>query len=182
LLSLLHASEARPFPLQPYDQNLLDQCIAEIVRENEERSVGFASLVQSLLLRLIALCLRATQRASGFGRHFRHTTWRYRVLTEQVLAMIREEAIREPELTLAEIAKRCGTSGNHLNRIVRQQTGSTVHQLLLRQRLELAKALLEKGEVNCTEAAFASGFHDSNYFSRAFRKVFGYSPSELGRR
>jgi AraC-like DNA-binding protein len=33
--------------------------------------------------------------------------------------------------------------------------------------------------MNCTEAAFESGFNDSNYFSRAFRKTYGHAPSEL---
>jgi len=51
----------------------------------------------------------------------------------------------------------------------------------LRHRLEHAATLLRSGKANCTEAAFAAGFNDSNYFSRAFRKVFGHAPSELGR-
>jgi len=38
---------------------------------------------------------------------------------------------------------------------------------------------LTGGEMNVTEAALSAGFNDSNYFARAFRKVHGYSPSEL---
>jgi AraC-like DNA-binding protein len=64
---------------------------------------------------------------------------------------------------------------------LKKQTSRTFHQLLLRHRLEQARGLLERGKMNCTEAAFESGFHDSNYFSRAFRKTYGFSPSEIGR-
>ena len=179
LLSLMHVETARPFQLSPMDHQLLDDCVSEIVRENEKRDVGYATLIQSLLLRLIALCLRATQRAQGFGEHFRHTAWRYRLLTERVLAVIRAEAARAPELTLPETARRCGASANHLNRILKSQTGQTFHQLLLRERLARARTLLERGEMNVTEAALDAGFNDSNYFARAFRKAHGYPPSQL---
>lgn len=181
LLSLLHAEKARPFQLRQMDQQLLDQCLDEIVAESEKRELGFAALIQAHLLRLLALCLRATQRASGFGEHFRHTSWRYQLLAERVLALIREHKTRVPELTLREAARTCGASANHLNLILKKQTGQTFHQLLLRARLELARQHLEGGQLNCTEAALESGFNDSNYFSRIFRKTFGYSPSQLGR-
>lgn len=181
LLSLLHTQHAKPFNLRPHDQQLIDECIEKIVLENEKRELGFASMIQSLLLRLIALCLRATQRATGFGEHFRHTSWRYHLVAERVAAIIRENAVRAPELTLRETAKLCGTSFNHLNRILKKQTARTFHQLLLRERLERARELLQQGKMNCTEAAFESGFNDSNYFSRAFRKTYGFPPSELGR-
>ena len=179
LLSLLHVETARPFQLSRMDHQLLDDCVGEIVNENDKREVGYATLIQSLLLRLIALCLRATQRAQGFGAHFRHTAWRYRLLTERVLAVIRKEAARAPELTLPEVARICGASANHLNRILKQQTGQTFHQLLLRERLSRARDLLARGKMNVTEAAFDAGFNDSNYFARVFRKVHGYPPSEL---
>jgi len=181
LLSLLHTEDAKPFHLRSHDQGLIDGCIDQIVVENEKREVGFASMIQSLLLRLIALCLRATQRATGFGDHFRHTSWRYHLIGERVNTIIRAHATRVPELTLREVARLCGTSQNHLNRILKKQTSHTFHQLLLQHRLEHARDLLQQGKVNCTEAAFESGFNDSNYFSRAFRKTYGYSPSELGR-
>lgn len=179
LLSLLHVETARPFQLSRMDHQLLDDCVAEIVSENVKREVGFATLIQSLLLRLIALCLRATQRAQGFGEHFRHTAWRYRLLTERVLAVIRAQAARVPELTLPEAARTCGASANHLNRILKQQTGHTFHQLLLRERLSRARDFLAGGEMNVTEAALEAGFNDSNYFARVFRKTHGYPPSQL---
>jgi AraC family L-rhamnose operon regulatory protein RhaS len=182
LLSLLHTENARPFHLQAVDQAQVDSCIALIVAENDEREVGYASMIQAHLLRLIALCLRATQRAQGFGQHFRHTAWRHRLIAERAQSIIREHATRHnPELSLVETARTCSTSANHLNRILKRHTGQTFNQLLLRHRLDCAAKLLRAGEANCTEAAFAAGFNDSNYFARAFRKVFGHTPSQLGR-
>ena len=99
-----------------------------------------------------------------------------------MLERVREDSTRVPELTLGEVARKCGASMNHLNRILKKQTGRTFHQLLLGERLARARELLDHGELNCTEAALESGFNDSNYFSRIFRKTYGYSPSELGRK
>jgi len=181
LLSLLHAEKARPFELRAMDQAAVDAIIAAIVEENERRELGFAAMVQAHLLRLMSLCLRATQRARGFGEHFRHTAWRHAVLAGRVETLIAGRATDPAGFSLGEAARLCGTSVNQLNRILKRQTGRTFHQLLLHRRLDHAAALLRSGEANCTEAAFAAGFNDSNYFSRAFRKVFGHTPSELGR-
>ena len=181
LLSLVHTRRARPFQIQPRDRDALDRCIADLVRESERREPGFATLIQARLLEFVALFLRATQRAEGFRQHFRHTEWRHRLVAERAAALILEEAVRQPELTLAEAGRRCAASPNHLNRILRRETGRTFHQALLLRRLEVARAFLEEGRMNCTEAALAAGFNDSNYFSRAFRKQFGHRPSDVAR-
>ena len=181
LFSLLDPDRARPFLLWPLDQARLDECIEAIVSENDQRELGFAPMVQALLLRLILLCLRATQRAHGFEGFFRHTQWRHALIAERVQALIREQAARpEPGLTLSEAARACSVSRNQLNRILKRATGFTFQQLLIRERLEQAGRLIRSGQANCTEAAFAAGFCDSNYFARAFRKVYGHPPSALG--
>ena len=183
LLSLLHPEQARPFRLHALDQARVDGCIDAIVEENDRRELGFAPMIQAHLLRLISLCLRATRRAQGFDEHFRHTAWRHSVIADRAQALIREHATRiGPDLTLSDAARTCSSSPNQLNRILKRATGSTFRQILLRQRLERAAALIQSGQANCTEAAFAAGFSDSNYFARAFRKVFGHPPSELGRK
>lgn len=44
-------------------------------------------------------------------------------------------------------------------------------------RLAKAKELLQKGDMNVSEVAFAVGFDDPKYFSRIFTREFGISPS-----
>ena len=183
LLSLLDPQQARPFQLRPLDQARVDACIDAMGEENDRRELGYAPMIQAHLLRLISLCLRATQRAHGFDEHFRHTAWRHMLVAKRAQALIREHATRPgPDLSLGQAARACSSSPNHLNRILKRATGFTFRQNLLRERLDHAAMLLRSGESNCTEAAFASGFCDSNYFARAFRKVFGHPPSELARK
>jgi AraC-like DNA-binding protein len=52
---------------------------------------------------------------------------------------------------------------------------------LSRYRIRQARALLEAGELNVTEAAVAVGFSDSAYFGRVFQREVGVSPGAYRR-
>ncbi|MFZ2657026.1 MAG: helix-turn-helix domain-containing protein, partial [Victivallales bacterium] len=47
---------------------------------------------------------------------------------------------------------------------------------IIRLRTRHAADLLKNRNIRIFEIASASGFHDSNYFSRIFRKHYGRSP------
>lgn len=52
---------------------------------------------------------------------------------------------------------------------------------LVQLRINHAAALLRRTNQGVTEIAFASGFNDSNYFARQFRRAFGVSPRQYRR-
>ena len=79
--------------------------------------------------------------------------------------------------TLSAAARELGVSPNHLNGLLKEQTGLTFRQLLIQQRMEMAKTLLRFGHESCTDIAMACGFSDSNYFARLFRHKVGVSPT-----
>ena len=54
--------------------------------------------------------------------------------------------------------------------------GATVFGYLRKMRLEEARRLLEKGDMNVTEAALAVGYNSISSFSRAFSAHFGSKP------
>lgn len=55
----------------------------------------------------------------------------------------------------------------------------SIHQKLLMIRLIKAKDLLNSTNYSIKEIALESGFKDSDYFSKAFKKRFGIKPSEI---
>jgi AraC-like DNA-binding protein len=85
------------------------------------------------------------------------------------------------ELSLPEVASRCGLSPRQAQRLF-EQAGTTFTEFVLEQRLLLARKLLgdPRGRVRkISDIAHSAGFSDLSYFNRAFRKRFGATPSDL---
>jgi AraC-like DNA-binding protein len=80
-------------------------------------------------------------------------------------------------IDLDEVAHRFGYSSRTFRRVFREATATTPHGYLVRLRVAHAMRALRSTDDNVTEIAFASGFHDSNYFSYSFRKLIGISPT-----
>jgi AraC-like DNA-binding protein len=99
----------------------------------------------------------------------------------QLDAIIRyvEEHLTE-DLSLARIASRFGTTPNGINRLCRRAGRITLHQYILRRRVEQARLELSRG-LTVTEAAFAAGFGNLSHFVRIFRQKTGLSPKEFQR-
>jgi AraC-like DNA-binding protein len=79
---------------------------------------------------------------------------------------------------LESLAKEAGMSKFHLLRQFKQVFGLPPHQYLLQKRLHWAKSQLS-GSQALSELALEAGFADLAAFSKAFKKQFGESPSQL---
>lgn len=85
------------------------------------------------------------------------------------------------ELSLSEIAARCGLSPRQAQRLF-EQAGTTFTEFVLEQRLLLARKLLQHPRASArkiSDIAHSAGFSDLSYFNRAFRKRFSATPSDL---
>lgn len=85
---------------------------------------------------------------------------------------------REPELTLADLARRLGTNETYLSRALNQDGGGGFSALLNRLRAEEVARRLDAGDGDDLLAiALESGFGSKASFNRAFRARFGMTPS-----
>jgi len=90
-----------------------------------------------------------------------------------------EEMLRahlEGEIRIADLAAACQLSSSHFSRCFRQSFGTSVHQWLIKLRIDTAKNLLREPELSLAELAFRSGFCDQAAFTRAFTTLEGTTP------
>ena len=80
-------------------------------------------------------------------------------------------------LTVMEVARNAGTSASHLSALFRHELNESPMKLHARLRMELAAKLLRGRMGQRKEVAEATGFQDTNYFSRMFRSHFGLAPA-----
>ena len=84
-------------------------------------------------------------------------------------------------LTLEEIADNCGMSVSKLKMLFRENTGGGAIDYFIALKIDRAKDLIRAGNMNFTQIAEALGFHSLHYFSRTFKKVTTYAPSQYAK-
>lgn len=88
------------------------------------------------------------------------------------------------ELRTDDIAAACFCSRSTLEKLFQHLNGITVHKYIVRRRMMLAaRRLHSEPEISILSVAVEYGYSSHEAFTRAFREVWGCSPSEIrGRR
>ena len=96
---------------------------------------------------------------------------------EKILCVIRyiEENYARP-VTNDDLARLSGYHPYHLNRLINEYAGSSVHRYLLHYRLKKAQELLVNTTHSISEIAEECGFRTPYYFSNLFKEKLGLSP------
>ena len=81
------------------------------------------------------------------------------------------------KITLNETARFLHVSPNHFCKYFHKKVGVPFQEYLLTLRLKYACNLLQTSDKSITEICLESGFSSPAYFSRAFKKHFGKTPS-----
>ncbi len=83
--------------------------------------------------------------------------------------------------SISEVAEQCGLSGSYFSRTFKRESGFSPHQWLTKRRVERAKELLRRPNLQLMEIAHICGFVDQSHFSRVFSKSQGLSPGRWRR-
>lgn len=82
------------------------------------------------------------------------------------------------EISLDQLAISTGYSTSQFLKAFQKAVGLSPKAYMRRLQIQESMRLLETSEENITAISYASGFPDSNYFSRQFKQVTGLSPLE----
>lgn len=82
------------------------------------------------------------------------------------------------QITIDELAISVNLSASHLSAVFKRETKTTIIDFLTQVRIDQAKKMLTTTTMSVAEIAYAVGYQDAKYFSRAFFRTTRIRPSE----
>ena len=155
---MLHAENRRRIELlfKKYEQTL------------KSRLVSDRLLVKAVLLEILAEYIKAAVPEEA------ETTGESSSRMDCVLQYIHDHV--SDDISVAELAALIQMHPNHFIRFFKTHTGYTPAYYMKKVRMDIAKKLLEKSELNISEIAEKIGIHESTYFSKVFKESYSMSP------
>ncbi len=145
--------------------SLLDR----IEEESEGERTGHRYMAAVYLMELVGVLSRCYDRSRNLENR-------------ELLRIARGLSYLEHHLTekvsLQDLEEETGMSASSLNRHFRRVTGVPPLEYHIRLKIRRACSFLRQSDLNITEIAGRTGFEDSNYFARQFKKVMGMPPRE----
>lgn len=158
-------------------EKLFKICLA-MELENEKWQVGRYYMLQSYLLQLLMSVLREERTPSEDSLEkfaFESTNKKY--VVNQIVNYIDQHYAEK--ISLERIAENMYLSPFYISRIFKSELGEAPITYLINKRLEKAKHMLEEEvDMSVQRAAQSVGYQDVYYFSKLFKKKYGYSPSK----
>lgn len=151
------------------------QCITGLIEELKQKTDGYELMVQSSFLRFLGLLVRLPNPQGSRSMAVAQTEKKLEKLL-CVLEFIRNNYTYE--ISLETLAEMTHVSVSHFCRMFKSVTGETPVEYMNKIRLNKSCELLMTSDRKITEIALLSGFSNSAYFCRTFKKQFMVTPSE----
>ena len=151
--------------------DIIKNLIQDIQNCNNSNEFGSEILKESLFVQLMVLMNRLFLN-SDKNRDIEDI--QYDKTIEGVLNYINSNL--ENDFSIDTIASEFFISKYYLMRKFKNQIGSSIHNYVVQKRLILARSLISDG-LSMSSVCSRCGFNDYSSFVRAFKKVYGVSPS-----
>ena len=169
LLAERDALSVLPTCLTPINKRKISQVFSRLVSEWTKRHDSYRVHSMSLLYELIGALLKEINRE--------HDSYRQK-LRPALNYLDKHFCEPVPEKKLFEL---CGMSGTYFRHLFKKVYKETAVEYRTRLRMGKACDLLLSGMYSVERVSAVCGYDDPAYFSRAFKKVMGKSPSQYRR-
>ena len=147
-----------------------DVLVSLLMAELQEQDACAGLAIEGLVLELLAAVGRTTAPDSETAR----PAW-----LDSALEELRAR-FRQP-LPILEVAATVGVTASHFARVLWRHEGVTPSAYLRRQRIEWAKAQLQRTNRPLAAIAVDCGFADQSHFTRTFARLEGTTPGRFRR-
>ena len=158
--------------IPPGDVFRIGEVFVEMQREFNTAESNVAEILRAWLRILFARVLRLLENNRPPA-----TPSRQSVLVRQFHLAV-ERGFRQ-DLALTDYARELEVTANHLNDMVRAETGRSAGSIVRQRRLLDAQRLLSHSDLTVSEIGYQTGFPDPSYFGRFFRRETGLTPAEF---
>ncbi|WP_169307277.1 helix-turn-helix domain-containing protein [Chitiniphilus eburneus] len=164
----------RILKLSPQQARHLRQLVANIANEAASQpDQSWPCRTRSWLFELL-FCLRAANQAANQAATLALPSQANRL--DDALLLVHERY--HTRFTIAELARWCGSNRTSLNVHFRNLTGASVHDYVIRLRMDTAAALLRDTLLPVGEIMTRVGYENPSHFSRIFRQFTGSTPRD----
>lgn len=139
----------------------------ELIELSTRESPLFKTVSLAFLLQLVACAADRVEAAAPVGRNS--------ILAENTINYMRQHLFTD--IDFHEFAASFNLSYSRFRAIFKNMTGIAPHQFLINERIACAKRLLRIPGTNLKTVGYKAGFHSPSYFSKAYRRKTGNSPS-----
>lgn len=101
--------------------------------------------------------------------------------TIQMVKQYIQEHLSE-DISRNDIAKAVFLHPDYISSIFHKETGSTLTDYIMTERIECAKERLRYTRESISEVALNSGFSNTSYFSKIFKRAEGITPKQYRER
>lgn len=149
-------------------KNIYNLIIKEMTNQKKHHKMATVALCTTLLILLY--------------RHLRQKNKSREIHADQTLEMV-TEGIKyiyknyQNKMTVDDICQSIGVSKYYFSRIFKNITGNTIIEFTNILRLRKANYLMSELNYSINDTARECGFSSASYFSKSYKKHFGYSPS-----
>lgn len=148
-------------------QKLIDRLIQVFTEGHESRDIFVDLMMQELIIRLLQskarqVLMHSTEPHGHERLHF-------------VTQYIQDNLCRN--LSVEELSEKACMSQPHFFRCFKNTFGVSPVEYVNQQRIEMAKNLLVRSDKSLTEICYETGFNNTSYFSRLFKRHEKMSPS-----
>lgn len=155
-----------------YNNVELATTINKLIKECMSTSITKDALadltLQELLIRIIQTQTARTMDDGLFTDHKNPITH----VVEFIRLNLREN------ISMKNLSEKAGMSTTSFYRFFRRELGMSPIEFVLNEKIKCAKKLLKNPTIQINEVCYLSGFEDSNYFIRLFKKYEGITPKQ----